>query len=138
LTAARKAGRTAPCSRADARARLEDARDFALAAQAADNNDVIASNAILAAIAAADVLCGLTLGVRASSPSHFDAVTLLERVDRKRATDLRRCLDVKTKAAYDAASVSKRDATGVLRMASTLVVAAQASWEETVSHKPPS
>ena len=57
---ARPKGRTRDCDAADARARLQDARQFLEAAELlteAGNGDLVATNAVYAAIAAADVLC---------------------------------------------------------------------------------
>jgi len=106
----RASARTTHCPKADARKRVVDARAFLLTAQAADNNDVIATNAIHAAIAASDVICCLALGERSSSSSHADAVKLLRRVSATHANTLKRCLDLKTKAAYESTDVSTKDA----------------------------
>lgn len=122
---ARLAGRTTECARADAASRLEDAQAFLLTAQAADNEDVIATNAIHAAIAAADVLCCVALGERSSSPSHIEAARLLHRVQAKHANTLKRCLDLKTRAAYESNDVSARDAARTVRNAQSLVAAAE-------------
>jgi glutamine amidotransferase-like uncharacterized protein len=106
---------------------LDDARAFLLTAEAADNADVVASNAILAAIAASDVLCCLALGERPNSGNHVEASELLERVETKHAQTLRRCLALKSKAAYSSQSVSTGDAGSTVRWAVALVDAAEAA-----------
>lgn len=80
---------TAPMSPADVKNRAEQARSFLgiarlastfpddLGSDAAAN--AIASNAVLAGIAAADAICGKALQVRSSSANHGDAVPLLRR-----------------------------------------------------------
>ena len=84
----RPKGRVRDCSAADARARLNDARQFLQAAElltAAGNGDVVATNAVHAAIAAADVLCCLALGRRSADGNHETAVVLLEQVSSDHA-----------------------------------------------------
>jgi hypothetical protein len=122
---AKAAGRTTGCSKADAEKRLDDSRAFLLTAQTADNDDVVTTNAIHAAIAAADVLCCITLGERSSSPSHTEAVELLRQLEPKHANTLARCLKLKTRAAYDSNDVSARDAARTVRNAQSLVDAAE-------------
>ncbi len=109
--------RSVPCNTADARSRLIDARAFLEVAEVSDNTDVIATNAIHAAIAAADVVCCLALGRRSTSPNHGDAVEVLRQVDATKANSLRRCLDLKTKAAYETRDLSAKDATATVRHA---------------------
>lgn len=111
---AKQTGRTVRCDKTDARSRLD-------VAEVADNPDVIATNAIHAAIAAADVLCCLKLGERSRSTNHAEGVDLLRRVDARAANALKRCLDLKTKAAYETLDLSARDATGTVRHARSLV-----------------
>jgi hypothetical protein len=130
MTAA-KPSRTLPCQRDGATARLDDATAFLDTAQAADNTDVIATNAIHAAIASSDVLCCLTLGERSASTDHQDAVVLLRRVDPKLAISLKRCLAIKTKAAYEVGSVSSSGARQVVKQATALHAAARASMDAT-------
>jgi hypothetical protein len=57
----RPAGRRSPCTVADARARLHDAEAFLDTAEATKDPDVIATNAIHSAIAAADAVCCVAL-----------------------------------------------------------------------------
>ncbi len=61
-----------------------------------DAPDVIATNAIHAAIAAADVITCQALGERSSDGNHQSAVELLRPVDASLASALRRALDRKT------------------------------------------
>lgn len=119
--------RSVPCSVTDARNRLVDARAFLEVAEVSDNTDVIATNAIHAAIAAADALCCLSLGKRSSSPNHAHAVELIQPLDAALAGSLRRCLDLKTKAAYESRDLSAKDAATTVRHAVHLVEAAEAA-----------
>lgn len=121
----RPAGRRAACSAADARARLHDAEAFFEVADVATDADVIATNAIHAAIAAADAICCVALRERAADGSHAPAVQLLARVDRTLAAALGRCLDRKTQAAYESRDITPTDAASCVRQASTLVQAAR-------------
>lgn len=116
--------RSVPCSVTDARNRLVDARAFLEVAEVSDNTDVIATNA---AIAAADALCCLSLGKRSSSPNHAHAVELIQPLDTALAGSLRRCLDLKTKAAYESRDLSAKDAATTVRHAVHLVEAAEAA-----------
>ncbi len=106
----RPEGRRSPCTIADARARLHDAEAFFEAAQAVSDPDVIATNAIHAAIAAADALCCVALRERSSDGDHAAAVELLGRIDKKLSAALKRALDRKTQAAYESRDISASDA----------------------------
>jgi len=108
----------------DARNRLVDARAFLEVAEVSDNTDVIATNA---AIAAADALCCLSLGKRSSSPNHAHAVGLIQPLDAALVGSLRRCLDLKTKVAYESRDLSAKDAATTVRHAVHLVEAAEAA-----------
>lgn len=116
--------RSVPCSVTDARNRLVDARAFLEVAEVSDNTDVIATNA---AIAAADALCCLSLGKRSSSPNHAHAVELIQPLDAALVGSLRRCLDLKTKVAYESRDLSAKDAATTVRHAVHLVEAAEAA-----------
>lgn len=122
----RPGGRLRPCTVADARARLTDATAFLEAAERASNPDVIATNAIHAAIAAADAICCVALRERSTDGSHTAAADLLKRVDARLSATFRRCLDRKTQAAYEARDVSARDAVACVKQAVTLIEAARA------------
>lgn len=121
----RPAGRHTPCSVADARARLHDADSFLETAEIAGDADVIATNAIHAAIAAADAICCIALRERSAGGSHAVAVELLGRVDAKLAGALRGCLSRKTQAAYESRDTSAKDAAACVRQAGALVDAAR-------------
>jgi hypothetical protein len=117
--------RRTPCGATDARARLTDAVAFLEAARLATNADVIATNAIHAAIAAADAICCLALRERSADANHAAAVELLAQVDTRLSAAVRRALDRKTQAAYETRDVSARDAQSCVRQAALLLDDAQ-------------
>ena len=114
-----------PCDVKQARQRLVDARQFLEAAELLDAPDVVATNAIHAAIAASDAITCHALGERSSDQRHGAAVDLLRRVDTKLATSLKRALDRKTQAGYESTDISRADATSCVRWARQLVKAAE-------------
>jgi hypothetical protein len=122
----RATGRRTPCTVADARARLHDAESFLEAASAITNPDVIATNAIHAAIAAADAICCVSLQERSADGNHTAAIDLLSKVDKSLGTALRRSLDQKNLAAYEARDISASEAKSCVRQATTLITAARA------------
>ena len=119
------AGRRNPCTIADARARLHDADAFLEAAETVKDPDVVATNAIRAAIAAADAICCVALRERSADGNHSAAVALLSRVDIKLSAALKRALDRKTQAAYESRDISTEDARMCVRQAQLLRDAAQ-------------
>ena len=121
----RAAGRRSPCTVADARARLHDAEAFLDAAETAKDPDVIATNAIHSAIAAADAVCCVALRERSADGNHPSAIQLLGRVDVGLSAALKRALDRKTQAAYESRDISARDANMCLRQAALLLAAAR-------------
>jgi len=121
----RHAGRRVDCTPADAKARLHDAVAFLEIADIATDADVVATNAIHAAIAAADAICCIALRERSADGHHAAAVRLLTRVDRKLANALGRCLDRKTQAAYESRDIANTDAAACVRFAIQLVDAAR-------------
>jgi hypothetical protein len=122
----RSPGKRAPCTVPDAKARLLDAEAFLEAARGAKNHDVIATNAIHSAIAAADAICCVALRERSADGNHAAAVSLLARVDPKLATALKRALDrQKTQAAYESRDVAASDPTACVCQATTLINAAR-------------
>ena len=121
----RAAGRRQPCTVEDARARLHDAQAFLDTAELAGDPDVKATNAIHAAIAAADAICCLALRERSADPSHHVAVDLVRTVDPALATALGRLLARKQQAAYESRDISAKDAATCIRQATTLVEAAR-------------
>lgn len=121
----RPTGRQIECTLADARARLHDAIAFLEIADIAIDGDVFATNAIHAAIAAADAICCVALRERSADGNHAAGVRLLTRVDRKLGNALGRCLDRKTQAAYESRDVAAVDAAACVRYATQLVDAAR-------------
>jgi hypothetical protein len=83
--------------------------------------DVIATNAIHAAIAAADAICSVALRERSSGGNHAGAVQLLTGVDPRLGAALKRALDRKTQAAYETRDIAAKDAESCVRQASLLV-----------------
>jgi hypothetical protein len=125
----RSKGARKPCDVQQARQRLVDARQFLEAAELLDAPDVVATCAIYAAIAAADVITCHALGERSSDGNHVSAVDLLRRVDAKLATARKRALDRKTQAGYESVDISKADAASCVRWARLLLAAAEARLE---------
>ena len=121
----RPAGRRRPATPADARARLADAEAFLEAATIAINPDVVATNAIHAAIAAADAICCVALRERSADANHTAAAELLAQVDTRLSATLTRALNRKTQAAYETRDVSATDAAACLRQATKLLEAAR-------------
>jgi hypothetical protein len=112
-----------PCTVADAKARLHDAEAFLEASETASDPDVVATNAIHAAIAAADAICCMALRERPAE--HATAPELLRRVDAKLASALSRALDRKTQAAYESRDIASKDAVMCVRQATALIAAAR-------------
>ena len=121
----RTKGTHKPCDIKQARQRLVDARQFLEAAELLDAPDVVATNAIHAAIAASDAITCHALGERSSDQRHGAAVDLLRRVDTRLATSLERALDRKTQAGYESTDLSRADAASCVRWARQLVKAAE-------------
>jgi mitochondrial fission protein ELM1 len=117
------------CDARQARQRLVDARQFLEAAELLDASDVVATNAIHAAIAASDAITCHALAERSSDGNHAAAVDLLRRVDAALATTLKRALDRKTQAAYESSDISDTDAANCLKWAKHLVAAAESRLE---------
>lgn len=125
----RSQGTRRPCTVAQSRQRLIDARQFLEAAELLDAPDVIATCAIHAAIAAADAITCHALGERSGDGNHLSAVDHLRRVDAKLATTLKRALDRKTQAGYESDDVSAGNAASCLRWARQLLAAAETRLE---------
>ena len=121
----RTGGRRQPCATGDARARLHDAEAFLDTAETAKDPDVKATNAIHAAIAAADAICCFALRERSADANHAAAIDLLRTVDAQLAATLGRLLGRKQQAAYESRDISARDAATCIRQATTLVDAAR-------------
>jgi hypothetical protein len=118
-------GRRSPCTVADAQARLHDAGMFLDAAKSLQDPDVVATNAIHSAIAAADAVCCVALRERSADGSHTAAIELLSRVDKSLSAALKRALDRKNQAAYESRDISVSDARMCVRQAELLLAAAR-------------
>ena len=127
----RPTGRRQPATPADARARLADAEAFLEAATISTNPDVVATNAIHAAIAAADAVCCIALRERSADANHTAAVELLAQVDARLSAALARALGRKSQAAYETRNVSATDAAACVRQATTLLKAARIRVQQT-------
>jgi len=123
----RPKGRTASCSKEDARNRFKRAESFLVVAdlvlgervETPDQDDginlsgVAAALAVLAGIAAADAASCHRLGVRSRGHDHAKAVELVKQVvpnGDDMARDLDRLLDLKDSAHYGILGVSDGDA----------------------------
>lgn len=121
--------RTQPCSRQQARKRLQDARKFLEVAELVDDDPlqissgVSASLAVLAGIAASDAACCSALGIRSRGQDHNEAADLLHRVagSTDAVTALRRLLGLKSDAQYGLVFISPSKRTAALRQARRLV-----------------
>jgi hypothetical protein len=121
-------------SRSDITIRAKHAHGFMTAAEIVNEfsedvgdstiSNVVTSLCVLAAIAASDAICGLSIGKRASGESHTDAVTVLSTATingKEYAKDLRRLLAVKSNAEYSAEMVSMETATNSVKWARRLI-----------------
>lgn len=121
----RASGRRRPCTTADANARLHDAEAFLETAEMATDPDVKATNAIHAAIAAADAICCFAARERSADGNHNAAVDLLRAVDAQLAATLSRLLARKQQAAYETRDLSTREAATCIRQATRIAEAAR-------------
>lgn len=119
-------GRRKTCSPADARQRLHDADAFLETALLATDADGKATNAIHAAIAAADAVCCMALGERSADGNHSAAAMLLVTVDMRLGDALKRALDHKTQAGYESRDVRAQDAESCVSQATLLTEEAHA------------
>ena len=132
----RSVTRTTPCTPAQARIRLDQARafidvaDIVLLEPATQcETHVAGALAVLAAIAATDSICGTKLKRYVRGQDHAQAVALLETVDlpdTTLTTRLRRVLAAKDNAHYSPALMTKTDARALVKNARRLVDAASA------------
>ena len=120
---------TRSVDRAFARARLEDARTFRRQADltaelidAPNKRKIAASSAVLAAVAAADAACGLTLGL-CWKGEHSKASTLLREVSggAEAATALGRVVASKTEWQYLQKNVTEAALRNALRQADKVI-----------------
>lgn len=130
--------RVRPCDGAQAKQRLERAREFLEVAdlvsgeKGGDASPVYASAAaslaILAGIAASDAACCKALHQRSRSENHRDAVELLEQIapyGKRAARQLRELLDLKDKAQSGFLKLSSAELKKVMRRAEALVSVAE-------------
>jgi hypothetical protein len=126
--------RRTPCGPADARERVEYAREQLTLAEIGQPWLTTAARkasgaaAVLAAIAAADAICCLRLGQRSRDADHRAAVSLLATVMPEGpdlAKALRIALDAKDPMHYATDYLTPDRHTAVLRAATTLATAAQ-------------
>lgn len=133
--------RTRSCGRAEATARLAKARQFldvADVALTAELYDAAASDAAMAGIAAADVICCVRLGSRSAAADHGEAAPLLRKADERVAVDLERLLGVKYRAQYDHRRVTSTEATQAVTRAKRLVARAEGTLRGDASAPPAS
>lgn len=131
----RARGRVTDCTPAQARTRRQQARafldvaDLVLTEPATQTEPhVAAALAVLAAIAATDAICGLSLGCYSRGQDHDSAADLLDTVDladTKLPAKLRKVLAGKDLAHYSPRLVAKREAQAMVRNAAALVEAAE-------------
>lgn len=130
----RPIGRTQTCGKIEARTRLAHARAFAdtgelvLGVDDDGSENVAASLAVLAGIAASDAACCAVLGRRARGQDHRDAVVLLAGiagVGSELGKDLARLLDIKDNAQYGVLFVSATIAAQAVKWAQRMVAAAE-------------
>jgi hypothetical protein len=131
----RPRGKITECTPAEARERRDQARAFIDVAEmvlteSASRHEaqVAAALAVLAAIAAADAICGLTLHRYSRGQDHAQAVKLLEKVSLEDTTlpgKLRRILSSKDFVHYSPHLVTDKDARNLVRHARALVVTAE-------------
>lgn len=131
----RAPSRVQECTRAEAHARRAQASAFLEVAELVLSEDrreahVAAALAVLAGIAAADAICGLSLGKWSRGSDHGQAADLLQEValhDSTLAMKLRRLLADKDAAHYSPSLVTFDKATTMVRYAGALAAEA-ARW----------
>jgi hypothetical protein len=126
-------GRRRACTRAEARALVTYATAYLDTARrvrdegAPGSDHVAIGNAVLAAVAAADAICGTLLGERSRGADHREAVALLRSVrdGGPLATALDTALGSKDAAHYGIAGIGRDAQVRALRAAEALVAAAR-------------
>lgn len=122
--------RTQPCSRDDARTRLEHARKFLDVATLIIEPDQdlqyssVAALVVLAGIAASDAACCQVLGRRSREQDHRQAVDLVGQIEpdgADAAKALGRLLSLKDQAHYGLFDIAGKDLQAALRQAGALV-----------------
>lgn len=127
--------RTAGCTPADARSRLQQAEAFLEAADLVLSDDtdtatpgVAAALAVLAGIAASDAACCAKLGMRSRAQDHAEATRLLRTVaphGEAMAKDLARLLAAKDESHYGVTVVGRAKARRLLGYARRLTELAE-------------
>ena len=125
-----KRGNVSTCGRAQAKNRLDVAKQYQELAHLKSDEDTgaarnaAAGNVVLAGIAASDAICCLRLGERSSSSDHTDAIALLTKVDKKLAQHLATLIGDKSTSHYGDTFVGIQSLKGCLRAMDHLVQAA--------------
>jgi hypothetical protein len=124
--------KTRDCNAAVIQGRLANAVQFYTLAEAArDDSDLgnaFVSNCVLAGIAAADVLCCVSLGVHAQGDDHAQAIKLLERVvpgGKDLGRSLATLIALKNDSSYGYTPMSADDRKRAQRAAEKLLAAAR-------------
>lgn len=121
---------TQACGKAEARTRLEDARQQLVYAELhgkdskSSERKASVATAVLAAIAAADAACCHALGERSRSDDHRDAVTLVKHVAPGGADagrKLERLLSLKDESQYGFGGMGGQKQEAAIRQAKALV-----------------
>jgi hypothetical protein len=128
----RRSGRVVTCTPAECRGRRDQARAFLEVAELVLTEDrreahVAAALAVLGGIAAADAICGLSLGKWSRGQDHSQAVDLLDEValrDTTLPTKLRRLLADKDAAHYSSTLITVEKAKTMVRHAAALLAEA--------------
>jgi len=115
-------------TRTDVQLRARHATDFLETATDAltlhpDRTNVAISNAVLAGIAAADAICGHSLGHAAAGDAHEEATRLLATTGpaaAQQVNDLRRLLALKTNSQYSPRILTDSTAADAIRWATRL------------------
>jgi hypothetical protein len=127
----KRAGRTQPCDRTQARTRLENAqKSLEVAELVAGEEEIPASRsvaaalAVLSGIAAADAACCAALARRSRGDDHREAAVLLREIvpggDRA-AKALIELLELKDTAQYGLIPITRRELTTALRRSRRLL-----------------
>lgn len=129
-----KATKTVAMSKADIAGRARHARGFMAAAAlvqefedevgAGTTENVVASLAVLAGIAASDAICGQALGKRSSGEAHQEAVALLKTATTNGPTyakDLNRLLSLKANAQYSSNMLTRSSSDEAVKWSERLV-----------------
>jgi hypothetical protein len=128
----RRSGRVVTCTPTECRGRRDQARAFLEVAELVLSEDrreahVAAALAVLGGIAAADAVCGLSLGKWSRGQDHNQAVDLLDEValrDTTLPTKLRRLLADKDAAHYSSTLITVEKAKTMVRLAAALLAEA--------------